>query len=137
MWIQDKSALAQPREGTTKGILGGPKLDQLLFCAHVLFVAEMGEDNVRETFELINDDALLAVKLLAVLIHSLLGDLANPGQSVVEFFVRVAPVGDVGDSGEGREDDGFLEIVVTLEMAAELKHISESVLDRCGLRGFG
>lgn len=97
----------------------------------------MGEDNVRETFELINDNALLAVKLLAVLIHSLLGDLSNPGQSVVEFFVRVAPVGDVGDSGERREDDGFLEIVVTLEMAAELKHISKSVLDRCGLGSVG
>lgn len=128
---------AHPRESATHVTLGGPELDGLLGLAEVLFVPQVRQDNVRQVFKLLKDGRLLGVKLEAVLVNTLLGQLADDIQNVVEFLVGMTPMRDVGDGGESGENDSLLEVVVALEMMAELEDIAHRVLDGYGLGGVG
>jgi hypothetical protein len=44
---------------------------------------------------------------------------------MVQALMGVTPVGDICHSGERREDNGFLEIMMPLKMSAEEKDISK------------
>lgn len=129
--------LTHPGESAAHVTFGGPELDGLLGLAEVLFVPQVRQDNVGQVLKLLKEGRLLGVKLEAVLVNALLGQLADDIQRMVEFPVGMAPMRDVGDSSKGREDDGLLEVVVALEVTAELENVAHRVLDGCGLGGVG
>lgn len=79
----------------------------------------------------------MGVKLEAVLINAILGQLADDIQRMVEFLVGMAPMRDVCDGGKGWEDDSLFEVVVALEVTAELENVAHRILYSCGLGGVG
>jgi len=97
----------------------------------------MGKDNVRQVLEVFEEGCLLGLKLETILVDDLLRHLADDIQGVVELPVGMVPVRNVCDGGKGREDDSLLEVVMALEVTAELEDAAHRVLDSCGLGDVG